>query len=163
MPSRRGVSRRAAHTVQGIDARHKKACAAHSGAPCSCRPAYRARVWSPADRVARSRAAQGLPPKVTDPSALARTAELLRAPDDLNAVGVDHVAPAESRLDEHALDVRAGELPAPVRATTRPGAGDGLPGPKRHDEFSTAQAGEVGLEPADPVVEGGEDGKEVAA
>ncbi|MGE3795693.1 MAG: tyrosine-type recombinase/integrase [Dehalococcoidia bacterium] len=35
--------------TQGIEVRHRKACESHAGKRCSCRPTYRARVWSPAD------------------------------------------------------------------------------------------------------------------
>ena len=35
---------------EGIEVRHQRGCGAPSGAPCTCRPSYRASVWDPRDR-----------------------------------------------------------------------------------------------------------------
>jgi hypothetical protein len=41
---------RPSRSPEGITLRHRSRCAARSGRPCDCRPAYQAQVYSPRDR-----------------------------------------------------------------------------------------------------------------
>lgn len=112
----------------------------------------------------RTRAAQGLPPKITDPAAIARTVALLRTPDKLDTPGIHaRAAAARRRMDQHPVDVRAEQGTPPMVVPPSPRLGEGLPGRQIGEDTTGPQVVEGGSGMPDRGIQSGGGGEELAA
>lgn len=112
---------------------------------------------------AESRAAQGLPPTIESPAALARVAALL-APEHLNTGRVQPRRPlARGGVDQDAGDQGPGELAAPSEPAGSDRLGDGLTGPEAVDRLAAATSCDLAVDGSDAVVDRGGRLNELAA
>lgn len=112
---------------------------------------------------AESRIAQGLPPKVTSPAALARVAALL-APENLDAGRVKPGrATVRGRKDHDPVDHGPGELVSPRETTGGDGVSDRLADVKPAERATAAAPSDLTVDSRDPVVNGRRGLDELAA